>query len=104
MPVNSVRLTCVDPDDVRFTVCGATDGTHRVVYVSGELDMDARDLARRACLEGIDLAVVVDMADLAFMDCSGYGALSAARTILVDLGGSLSVRNQTGQPARLLGG
>jgi anti-anti-sigma factor len=98
----SGTLTTVHLKDVGFAVRGTEGGGHRVVHVSGELDIAARDLARRACLEGIDLVVVVDMTDLTFIDCSGYGALMAARSILKDLGGSLTIRNQTGQPARLL--
>jgi anti-anti-sigma factor len=68
----------------------------------GELDIASRDLVRRSCLDGTDLTVVVDMTDLAFIDCSGYGALIAARRILTDLGGSLTMRNQSGQPADLI--
>lgn len=98
----SVSVAVVDPDDVGFAVSSTSADGHRVVHVSGELDIATRDLVRRACLEGVDLAVVVDITDLAFMDCSGYGALIAARRILTDLGGSLTIRNQAGQPARLL--
>jgi anti-anti-sigma regulatory factor len=36
------------------------------------------------------------------MDCCGFGGLVAARLILEQRGGSLTLRNQTGQPARLL--
>jgi anti-anti-sigma regulatory factor len=46
--------------------------------------------------------VVVDLAETTFMDCCGYGGLVAARLVLEQRGGSLTVRNQTGQPARVL--
>jgi anti-anti-sigma factor len=89
-------------DDVGLTVSATSIGGHRVVRLAGELDIATRDLVRQACLEGNDLSVVVDMTDLTFIDCSGYGALIRARRILTDLGGSLKMRNQAGQPAFLL--
>jgi anti-anti-sigma factor len=98
----SESVAIVDPDDAGFAVSSVSAGGHRVVHVSGELDIAARDLARRACLQGVDLAIVVDMTDLTFMDCSGYGALIAALRILTDLGGSLTIRNHVGQAAHLL--
>jgi anti-anti-sigma regulatory factor len=36
------------------------------------------------------------------MDCCGYGVLIAARQALQASGGSLTLSNQTGQPAELL--
>jgi anti-anti-sigma factor len=93
----------IDADDPAFGLCVESASGCRVVRVSGELDIAARDLVRRACLEGSDLTVVVDMTELTFIDCCGYGALIAASRILTDLGGSLTMHNQTGQPAFLLG-
>lgn len=78
------------------------DGGQHVVNVSGELDADTRHVVEQACLAGDDAAVVVDMADLTFMDCCGYGGLIAARRALQERGGSLTVSNQAGQPARLM--
>jgi anti-anti-sigma factor len=93
----------IDPDGIAFGLRVESAGGRRVVRLSGELDIAARDLVRRACLDGTDLTVVVDMTDLTFIDCCGYGALIAARRILTDLRGSLTMRNQNGQPALLLG-
>jgi len=70
--------------------------------VSGELDVATRAQVRDACLTGRGNSVVVEMAELTFMDCSGYGGLVAARRILEADGGSLKLRHQTGQPAELL--
>ena len=92
----------VDPDDVGFTVASSTDGSCRVVRFAGELDLLTCHVANRACLEGDRIAVMVDLADTTFMDCCGYGGLVAARLVLEQRGGTLTVRNQTGQPARLL--
>jgi anti-anti-sigma factor len=93
----------IDPDDIGLTVSATSIGGHRIVRLSGELDIATRDLVRRTCLAGTDLTVVVDMTDLTFIDCCGYGALIAARRILTDLGGSLKMSNQAGQPEFLLG-
>ena len=46
--------------------------------VSGELDVRTRHLVEQACLAGDDVAVVVEMAGLTFMDCCGYAGLVAA--------------------------
>jgi anti-anti-sigma factor len=101
-PVSGGPQTIADPDDVGFAVCSASAAGRRTVHVSGELDIATRDLVCRACLEGIDLNVVVDMTHLTFIDCCGYGALMRARRILTDLGGSLTIRNQVRQPASML--
>ncbi len=73
-----------------------------MVQISGELDVVTRGMVRRACLTGRRRAVVVELGDTTFMDCSGYGSLVAARRILQRHGGSLTLRNQSGQPAELL--
>jgi anti-anti-sigma factor len=78
-------------------------GGQRFVRLSGELDIATREVVRRACLEGNALTVVVDMTDLTFIDCSGYGALIAVRRILTERGGSLTMLKQVGQPAALFG-
>jgi anti-anti-sigma factor len=80
----------------------SADGGRHVVNVSGELDMGTRDFVEEACLAGDDMAVVVEMAELTFMDCRGYGALVEARRVLQERGGSLTLSNHVGQPARLL--
>ncbi len=80
----------------------SADGGNHVVNVSGELDMGTRDSVEEACLAGDDMAVVVEMAGLTFMDCRGYGALVSARRVIQARGGSLTFINQVGQPARLL--
>ena len=64
--------------------------------------MWSRNIVRRACLAGRRTAVVVEMSDMTFMDCCGYGGLVAARNDLQNHGGSLTLRNQAGQPAELL--
>ena len=99
-PAHSARTAastafCVD-------VSVSTDGENHVVNVSGELDVRTRQLVEQACLTGHDLAVVVEMSELTFMDCCGYAGLVAIRRALLERGGSLTLTNQVGQPARLL--
>ena len=76
-------------------------GRH-VVNVSGELDVRTRHFVEQACVAGDAVAVVVEMAEVTFMDCSGYAGLVAARRVLQEHGGSLTLSHEVGQPARLL--
>lgn len=82
----------------------ATAGHHRVTVVclSGELDIAAREHCSAVCTAGDGVDVTVDLRDVAFMDCSGYGTLMAAQHALRQRQGSLEIRNAHGQPARLL--
>ena len=73
-----------------------------VVALTGELDLATRQVAYDACVASESRDVVVDLGALSFMDCSGYGALMAAVSVLRGRGGSLTLRNVQGEPARLL--
>jgi anti-anti-sigma factor len=97
-----VAVPGIGADDRTFTVHISTDDGHRVVQVCGELDLVTRNQVNQACLAGGDVAVVVEMAETTFMNCCGYGGLVAARQELQEHGGSLTLRNQAGQPAQLL--
>ena len=90
------------PTVLALNVSVSTDAANHVVNVSGELDVRTRHLVEQACLTGRDLAVVVEMSELTFMDCCGYAGLVAIRRALLERGGSLTLTNQVGQPARLL--
>lgn len=89
-------------DDQAFSIHISMEHGDRILYVSGELDVATRNVMSRACLENSDKSVVVEMAEMTFMDCCGYGGLVAARQVLVQHGGTLTLRNQAGQPAELL--
>jgi anti-anti-sigma factor len=93
----------IDLDDLTFTLSVSTEGSQRVIEICGELDVASRNLVIRACLADPDKAVIVEMAEMTFMDCRGYGGLLVARQALQQHGSSLSLRNQSGQPAALLG-
>jgi anti-anti-sigma factor len=86
-----------------LTATVSKERRRRVVHLAGELDIAAREVARDACVVGDDHHVIVDLSDLTFMDSRGYGALIAARESLERRGVSMTLRNLTGQPARLVG-
>jgi anti-anti-sigma factor len=102
------RDLCAVPDGNRvaagaaFALSVSRDGKSRVIEICGELDVATRHIVQRACLAGRPKTVVVEMGQTTFMDCSGYGSLVAARRTLQRHGGSLTLRNQAGQPAALL--
>lgn len=88
---------------MNFSSHVTTEDDRLVVFLDGELDMDARAQATRVCTVSEICDVTVDLSGLSFMDCSGFGALVAARQILQGQGGSLSIRNcSSNEPARLL--
>jgi anti-anti-sigma factor len=74
-----------------------------VVHLGGDLDIAGRATALMVCAAVVHRVVLVDMTDLAFMDCAGYGALIAARRVLEARGGSLTMWGDAGQPSRLRG-
>ena len=74
----------------------------RVVHVTGELDLATRNQLVSASTAGRHPEMFIDLGGVTFMDCSGYRALVASRRIIEGEGRSLTIRGQTGQPARLL--
>ena len=90
------------PDDPQFRVVTSFENGRCQVHLAGELDIATRELVHRACVGSEHQDVAVEMAHTTFMDCAGYGGLVAARLELEQRGGSLTLRNPTGQPADLL--
>jgi anti-anti-sigma factor len=94
--------TAGNPDDATFTAHISTEDRDQVVHLHGELDMATRRSFFDACAAtGVD-AVIVDLSAVTFMDCNAFGAFVAARLELQKRGGTLTLLNPTGQPARLL--
>jgi anti-anti-sigma factor len=62
-----------------ITVRNLPDLDMHVVELSGELDIVSADFLTAALVEVAGSTVVVDLSDLAFMDCRGVAALIAAR-------------------------
>lgn len=85
-----------------FSMTISSEGCTRVVHVIGELDLATRDAVNRACFAGNEFAVLIDMSELRFMDCSGYGGVVSTRIGLEAHGASLTLCGAVGQPARLL--
>ena len=73
-----------------------------VLNLSGELDLLSGPELDAAVARSARPTVVVDMTATTFMDCAGYRSLATAEHALQARGGSLQIRNQVGQPARLL--
>ena len=64
--------------------------------------MAGRSEVTLACCQGIEIDVLVDLADLTFMDCGGYRGLLQARVALERCGGSLTLTEAVGEAARFL--
>ena len=77
------------------------DGATTVVVVSGELDLATRD-ELRAALAPLAGKIVVDLADVTFLDSSCIGVLAGAGQRLREDGGELHVRNPADVPRRAL--
>lgn len=74
----------------------------RVVRIAGELDFSSCALVTRSCIEGHARDVVVELADLTFLDCGGYRAFEAARTALRQQGRTLTLVGAVDEPRYLL--
>lgn len=77
------------------------EGDSGVVQATGELDLASRNQLFVASVAGNHPIMVIDLAGVTFMDCSGYGSLVASRLVVGREGRALTIRGQTGQPARL---
>ena len=77
------------------------DDDVRVVRLVGELDAAVREEVLRSLVDGDRRSVIVDLSQLVFMDCGGYGALVNALNLLDHRGASLTIVNATGQIARV---
>ena len=89
------------PVSGRLLVHLSTESDLRVVWVTGELDAASRDQLVVAASAGDHPAMVIDLAGVTFMDCSGYGSLASSRLAVEGAGRTLTTRGQIGQPARL---
>jgi anti-anti-sigma factor len=87
-----------------FTAVVHLDADRAVVVLRGELDLMSVAVLVD-CFAGIAPAVeevVLDFAELDFIECSGLYAIAAATQEAVARGGSLSIRSLRSQPQRLL--
>ena len=80
------------------------DGAAAHLKVSGDIDFSNSDVLKSAAvrlLEGEVTVLVIDLAELQFMDSSGLGALIAIRNHATQSGRTLQIDNLTGQTRRL---
>lgn len=78
------------------------EGDSCVIRAFGELDLMSRHKLLSLSAAGDHPAMVIDLAGLTFMDCSGYQSLVASRSFIESGGRTLTIRGETGQPARVL--
>jgi anti-anti-sigma factor len=72
-----------------------------VLHIKGEVDLATAPLLRERLL-GLEGSVVVDLADVAFLDSTAISTLVVARKRLVRDGGSLTLRNPSDLVVRTL--
>jgi anti-sigma B factor antagonist len=91
------------PDELEFSVDVETDGTVRVLRLTGELDLMGAPLMRAAFPDPLpETTVIVDMADVSFMGSAGVGELVIARQRSIDEAWTLKVRGVSGTVANVL--
>jgi anti-anti-sigma factor len=102
MRINAATMPPIAADEPTFTLGVLRRGARRIVTIGGEIDIESRDRVRLACSAARGKTVIVEMGDVTFMDCCGYGGLVAARLVMHASGGSLILSHAIGQPADLL--
>jgi len=91
------------PEEPELRLDVETDGRARVITVVGELTFDTAAALRGAFADPIaETAVVIDLADVGFMDSTGLAALLYARTRAMEDGWTLTLRRPRPNVASLL--
>jgi diguanylate cyclase (GGDEF)-like protein len=75
----------------------------RLISVSGELDRTTMIGLIEACDERPDESIIIDLGGLTFMDGGGYSSLVVIREMAKARQRTVTIRNASGQPARLMG-
>jgi anti-sigma B factor antagonist len=88
------------PNDFAFDVSDVA-GDH-VVSLHGQLDLVDADRVRDALIGIAGSTVVVDLADLQFLDSSGIAGLLQARKQIIEGGNGFQMRNAHGIVLRVL--
>jgi len=89
-----------DPD---LKVDAATDGSLRVLQLTGDLVFDSAPLLRTAIADHIhEAAVIIDLTGVSFMDSTGLAALLYARKLGAEEGWALKLRGPAPNVAALL--
>jgi anti-anti-sigma factor len=90
--------------ETSFTTRVEPSGDSVVVHVGGDMDVATCDQFREEVSPLVDTGsdVVIDLAEVPFMDSVGISAILATRRALLAHGGSLTVRSPSGAVHRLL--
>ena len=84
-----------------FAVEVTSGASGLVVRLAGELDLETvSELSAR--FVGLDANIVVDLADLTFIDATGISGLVSAHERTVKIGRSFALRSPTAQVAKVL--
>lgn len=85
----------------------AADGANRVLSVAGEVDVSCADELRAAIdgqvAKGVSGELVVDLAEVPYIDSTGIGVLVGAAHRVAEVGGTLVVARPQRNVARVLG-
>lgn len=88
-------------------ITAAVDGANRRLSVAGEVDVSCADELRSAIdaqiAEGVAGELVVDIADVPYIDSTGIGVLVGAAHRVSEAGGTLVVARPQRNVARVLG-
>src|SRR3954462_12127975 len=87
---------------LEMSTASAADGV--IVTLAGECDLSSREDLTAVLLDAVrdTRHVVVDLAELAFIDSTGIHALVVAYHAAKETGGTLNVRNAQGRGATVL--
>ena len=91
-------------DDLRVESEVSGDGTSVYLRLDGEIDLDTASLVEDALSPALDprcTRLVVDLADVSFMDSSGLRVLVVARNALDDRGAEMVIAKINDQLRRL---
>lgn len=75
---------------------------HRLVTVSGEIDLASAPKLEKALVEEADRTVIVDLSDVGFIDSTGLRSLMTARDTITEQGGRLMLVFDDGPVERIL--
>lgn len=105
--LGGLEVVTIDPGGARLNVTADGEGAGGTVRVvaAGEVDMSTAGVLRQAldaALDGGASMVVVDLADVAFLDSTGIAALLYGRSRAVERRAALGVANPRPQVRRVL--
>ena len=86
-----------------LSIAVSSDDGNRLISVCGELERTTMLEFIDACTGGPDESIIIDLGGLTFMDGGGYSSLVVIREVAATRRGTVTIRNASGQPARLIG-